>query len=157
MEVEGLSFFFFFFFSHPPVKCFTLAVAWKGSLIEKLSGRGICHPPRCSVTTLIHAQPDHNREASHSTSQRASGPLHSSRGAGKGGAKEKEEGKKEETRTALINNPVDLKPRSHICGGTKASYSLMCLPVLFLISMWELATRVCQGLSVTKLFLAHGW
>lgn len=61
----GLTVFFF----HLPVKCFTLAVAWKDSLIEKLSDRGICHQPHCSVTTLMHAKPDHNHEASHSTSQ----------------------------------------------------------------------------------------
>lgn len=97
--VEGL------FFFDPPVKCFTLAAAWKGSLIEKLSGRGICHPPRCSVTTLIHAQPDHNREASHSTSQREGGPLHS-RGVRKGGTREGER-EREETRPVLINNPLD--------------------------------------------------
>lgn len=50
---------FFGVFFNLPVKCFTLAQTWKGNLIEKLSGCGICHPPRCSVTTLIHAQPDH--------------------------------------------------------------------------------------------------
>lgn len=72
------------FFFNPPVKCFTLAAAWKGSLIEKLSGRGICRPPRCSVAALIHAQPDHNWEESHSASQRdASSPL-AAEGAEKG-------------------------------------------------------------------------
>lgn len=150
----GLRVFFFFF--HLPVECFTLAKAWKGSLIEKLSGRGICHPPRCSVTTLIHAQPDHNREASHSTSQREGGPLNSG-GVGKGGTREKGKREKDETRPVLINNLLHFEPQSHICGSTKASYGLACLPVLFFISMWELATHVCQGLSVTKLFLAHGW
>lgn len=146
------------FFFHLPVKCFTLATAWKGSLIEKLSGRGICHPPCCSVTTLIHAQPDHNREASHSTSQREGGPLHSG-GIGKGGVRQAEEKRERKRwgRPTLINNPLDFKPPSHICGSTKASYSLTCLPVLFFISMWELATHVCQGLSVIKLFLAQGW
>lgn len=83
----GLRVLFFYLLA----KCFTLATAWKGSLIEKLSGRGICHPPRCSVTTLIHAQPDHNREASHSASQWEGGPLHS-RGAGIG----RKEGRKSE-------------------------------------------------------------
>lgn len=78
------------FFSHPPVKCFTLAATWKGSLIEKLSGCGICHPPRCSVTALIHAQPDHNREVSHSSSRQGGGPLHSG-GVGEGSGERKEE------------------------------------------------------------------
>lgn len=91
---------------HPLAKRFTLAVAWKGGLIEKHSGHGICHPPCCSVTTLIHALPDQNQEASHSTSQREGDPLHS-RGAGK---EEERKGKhKDQTRPALINNPMNLQ------------------------------------------------
>lgn len=130
-------------FFHPPVKCFTLAAAWKGSLIEKLSGRGICHPPCCSVTTLIHAQqPNHNREVSHSASQQEAGPLHG-RGEGeKGGMREggregKEGGGKGDDKLRAHEQTSRFQVSSHISVTAQKHQRLTCLPVLFVISVWE--------------------
>lgn len=138
-----------FFFFHLPVKCFTLAVAWKGSLIEKHSGRGICHPPRCSVTTLIHAPPDQNQEASHSTSQREGGPLHS-RGAGK---EEERKGKhKAQTRATLINNPMNLQASvTYLLLFNGIMQSQACLRWVFHLYVGGSDPRM----SVNKLFLAY--
>lgn len=131
------------FFFHPPVKCFTLAAAWKGSLIEKLSGRGICHPPCCSVTTLIHAQqPNHNREVSHSASQQEAGPLHG-RGEGeKGGMREggregKEGGREGDDKLRAHEQPSGFQVSSHISVTAQKHQRLTSLPVLFVISVWE--------------------
>lgn len=136
------------FFFHLPVKCFTLAVAWKGSLIEKHSGRGICHPPRCSVTTLIHAPPDQNQEARHSTSQQEGGSLHS-RGAGK---EEERKGKqKDQTRPALINSPMNLQASvTYLLLFNSITQSHTCLHWDFHLYVGGSDPRM----SVNKLFLA---
>lgn len=125
-------------FFHLLVKCFTLDVAWKGSLIEKHSGRGICHPPRCSVTTLIHAPPDQNQEASHSASQQEG--VHFT-------VEEQENGKegRENTKTrrpALLNIPMH---QSHII---IQSHAYLCCVSHFYVG------GSAPGMSVSNLFLA---